>query len=372
MILPGRGDADHQRGRSCIPKGLNTFQQYLVEEFVEDYQEGRLTRRQALNRIAAITGSMAAATAILAACAPPAQPAPTPTTAPQPTAPPAAPTPTAAQPTAAPTAAPTVAASPTAAPKPAGTPAAAPTVAVPPGVRVAANDPDLAEARDVSFPGRGGTTVLGYLAVPKGAGPFPAVLVCHENRGLLEHIKDVTRRLAKAGYVGLAVDLLSPDGGTERVPADQVPDRLGALSPDQMVQLFSDGIAYLRTLPSVRADRIGMTGFCFGGGVTWQVAIRVPDLDAAVPFYGPLPSPDQVGSIQAAILAIYAERDTRINSAIPPVEEALRANGKTFEKVIYPNTDHAFHNDTGPRYAPEAAQDAWRRTIAWFDRYLKG
>jgi carboxymethylenebutenolidase len=113
-----------------------------------------------------------------------------------------------------------------------------------------------------------------------------------------------------------------------------------------------------------------MVGFCFGGGVTWLVATQMPELLAAVPFYGPHPPVEDVPNIQAAVLAIYAGNDERINQGIPPIEEAMLANGKIYEKVIYPNTDHAFHNDTGPRYNAEAAQDAWSRTLAWFDNYV--
>jgi carboxymethylenebutenolidase len=113
-----------------------------------------------------------------------------------------------------------------------------------------------------------------------------------------------------------------------------------------------------------------MVGFCFGGGVTWQVATTMPELKAAVPFYGPPQPVEELPKINAAVLAIYGELDQRINQTIPVVEEAMLANGKTYEKAVYPGADHAFHNDTGSRYNPEAAQDAWRRTLDWFQRYL--
>jgi carboxymethylenebutenolidase len=222
----------------------------------------------------------------------------------------------------------------------------------------------------VEFPGED-ATLLGHLARPAGAGPFPAVLVCHENRGLTDHIRDVTRRVAMAGYVGLAVDLLSRQGGTPAVDSSQVPGVLSNTPPEQFVQDFSSGWRWLQSHPYVQADRVGMVGFCFGGGVTWRVAIGLPELRAAVPFYGPHPSTDEVADIQAAVLAIYAERDTRINQGIVGIEAAMQTGGKIYEKVIYPNADHAFHNDTGPRYNPEAAHDAWARTLAWFEQYLK-
>ncbi len=332
------------------PSGDPSLKQYLVDEFVEDYQEGRLSRRDLLKRLVAITGSVVAANTILAACAPPTA---APTLAPLATS------------TAEPTGVPTPAAAPTAAasPSPAATGAA--------GVTVSPNDPAI-QAEAVQFPGQG-ATIMAYLARPRGDGPFPAVLVCHENRGLQEHIKDVARRFAKENYVALAVDLLSRQGGTDKIadPA-QVPGILSNTPPEQLVGDFRSGLEYLRTLPYVSKDRAGMVGFCFGGGVTWRCATQMPELNAAVPFYGPNPPLEDVPKIQAAVLAIYAERDARITGASEAVEAAMRQNGKTFEKVVYPNADHAFFNDTGQRYAPEAARQAWARTLEWFQRYLRG
>lgn len=330
---------------------MTDFQRYLLEEFVEDYQEGLLTRREALKLLAGVTGSLALATSILAACAPPAQPA------------------TTSAPTAAPTAAPTTAPTNTAMPQ--ATATAAPIAATAPTATAAMSSGEI-EAGEVEFPGEGGVTLLGYLARPAGDGPFPVVLVCHENRGLTEHIKDVTRRVAQAGYVGLAVDLLSRQGGTAAISdSTQVPGLLSSAPPDQYVQDFTRGWRYLQQQPYVKADSVGMTGFCFGGGVTWRVAIGLPELRAAVPFYGPHPSADEVQDIQAAVLGIYAERDQRITGGVETIEAAMQANNKVYEKMIYPDTDHAFHNDTGPRYNAAAAQDAWAKTLAWFDQYLK-
>ena len=334
---------------------MNEFQRYLVEEFVEDYQERRLSRREALKLIASITGSLIAAHTFLAACAPSPQTAPT-----------ALPTST-APPTDAPTLSPTSAPEPTAPP----TPAEASASATAPSLSgtVSPEDPAI-EAAPVQFPDEG-ATLMGYLARPIGDGPFPVVLVCHENRGLTEHIRDVTRRLAKAGYVALAVDLLSRQGGTEAVGSEEVPGVLGNMPPDQFVQDFLSGWRYLQDQSFAQADRVGMVGFCFGGGVTWRVATEMPELKAAVPFYGPHPSVDAVPNINAAVLAVYAGRDQRINQGIPAMEAAMQQNNKVYEKVIYPDADHAFHNDTGSRYNPEAARDAWARTLAWFERYLK-
>jgi len=324
---------------------MNIFQQYLVEEFAEDYQEGRLSRREALKLIASVTGGVLLANTILAGCTPPEATliaATTNTTSSG--APPEA----------------TVTSAATEAPGENPT-EPAPTEAAPSGAF---------EGQDIQFPGED-ATLTGYLARPAGDGPFPVVLVCHENRGLTEHIKDVTRRLAQAGYVALAVDLLSRQGGTSAFASDEVPGTLGNISPDQFVADFRSGWEYLKTLPFAQADRVGMVGFCFGGGVTWLMATRMPELRAAVPFYGPHPPVEDVPNIQAAVLGIYAGNDQRINQGIPPIEEAMAQNGKIYEKVIYPGTDHAFHNDTGSRYNPEAATDAWRRTLEWFERYVR-
>jgi carboxymethylenebutenolidase len=139
------------------------------------------------------------------------------------------------------------------------------------------------ETADIEFPGEG-ATLLGTFSKPAGDGPFPVILVCHENRGLTEHIKDVTRRLAQAGYVALAVDLLSRQGGTSELSSDQVPGILGNTPPDQFVSDFRSGYNYLMTVPGAEAERLGMVGFCFGGGVTWLMATRMPELRAAVLF----------------------------------------------------------------------------------------
>jgi len=362
-------------------RDLNHLQRYLVEEYVEDYQEGAMTRRRALKYIATVMGSLAVANTVLAGCAPP--PAPAPTAAPHSTAAPPTAQPTAVVAKAAATTPPLVAASPTPAQIAAtatqavlATVATTPTptsgaIPVPAGVRVPADDPAV-EAGAVTFPGEG-LSVIGYQARPKGNGPFPAIVVAHENRGLTDYIQDVTRRLAKAGYVALAVDLLSRQGGTAKVtdPA-QIPAALSAASPDELAGHYLAGIRYLKGLSFVQKDRIGMTGFCFGGGMTWLTAVKSPDLKAAVPYYGPNPPLEGVPNITAAVLAIYGENDQRINAGIPAIEEAMKKNNKVFEKIIYPGAAHAFHNDTGRNYHPEAAENAWKRTLEWFARYVKG
>ncbi len=339
---------------------MNSYQRYLVEEFAEEYQEGRMSRREALRLIASVLGGLALAQTFLAGCtpAPAATPDATTTSTPLPE-----PTHTrAADPTAAPasTASPThLAEATTAAP-------ATPTAAV--SGPVSPDDPAVI-AGDLQFPGEG-ASLAGYLARPSAGGPAPVILVCHENRGLTDHIRDVTRRLAKSGYVALAVDLLSRLGGTAAVGNANVPGALGNTAAEQFTQDFRSGWLYLGTLDYARAEQVGMVGFCFGGGVTWQAATQLPELKAAVPFYGPHPDVSAVPAIQAAVLAIYAERDQRINQGIPAIEAAMQANGKIFEKVIYPDADHAFHNDTSARYNAAAAQAAWARTLDWFGRYV--
>jgi carboxymethylenebutenolidase len=324
---------------------LNWLQRYLAEEYVEDYQEGALTRRQALKFISAVMGNEAEAKTLLSASEPPA---------------PLVPTPEYTRALANRLVLATTATSETPTPAP-----------VPAGVNVPANDPSL-DVRDLTFPGAG-LDLVAYLAKPKGDGPFPAILVCHENRGLTDHIKDVARRVAKAGYVALAVDLLSSEGGTDKVsdPA-QIPGILSNTPPDELAGYFLSAIDYLQSQPDVKKDQLGMVGFCFGGGMTWLVSTKAPQLKAAVPFYGPNPPLDAVPNIRAAVLAIYGENDQRINAGIPAIEEAMRENGKVFEKVIYPGASHAFHNDTGRNYNPEAAVDAWARTLGWFQKYVKG
>jgi carboxymethylenebutenolidase len=230
------------------------------------------------------------------------------------------------------------------------------------------DDPDI-QAGPVEIPAAD-ATLLGYLARPSAEGVYPIALVCHENRGLTGHIQDVTRRFAKAGYVGLAMDLLSRQGGTAAVGEDNVPGALSNISPEQFAQDFQSGYQYLQGQAFAQPGQVGMVGFCFGGGVTWLVATRMPELKAAVPFYGPPPPVEEVPNIQAAVLAIYGENDTRINQSIPAMEAAMAANGKIFETIVYPGADHAFHNDTGSRYNPEAAQDAWARTLEWFGQYV--
>jgi carboxymethylenebutenolidase len=200
----------------------------------------------------------------------------------------------------------------------------------------------------------------------------PGVVVIHENRGLVDHTKDVARRLAKIGYVALAADLASGAGGTDKVadPA-QVSALLGQATPEQLVAMPAAGVRYLASLPAARADRIGAVGFCFGGGVTWRLATQVPDLRAVIPFYGSNPPLEDVPKIRAAVLAFYGALDSRVDAGIPAMRDALDRAKVVYDMVVEPDAAHAFFNDTAPSYNAAAAQDAWTRLQAWFGRYLK-
>lgn len=314
---------------------LNPDQKYFVEEFYEDYREGLLTRREFVRRVAFITGSMAATVATMGAlgCTPEELPPPT---AEMPTAQPAenlTPVPDAQSP-----------------------------LSVPVG------DPSV-RATDVAIRSQG-EEISAYLAQPAEDGVYPAVLVCHENRGLTAHIRDVARRFARAGYVSLAIDLLSREGGTDALDRDQIPGLLSNAPADRHVGDFKAGFDYLRTLESVDGERIGMTGYCFGGGVTWDTATAIPELKAAAPYYGRGPALSRVGDIRAAVLGVYAENDSRINASINALQVALDNAGVTYQFNIYPGVDHAFHNDTGSRYVEEQATQAWQDTLDWFETYL--
>ena len=246
------------------------------------------------------------------------------------------------------------------------------TVACPADASVPADAPDL-NASDVQFNGDAGP-IFGHLAYPKTNDPqnLPGVIVVHENRGLVEHIKDVTRRVARAGFVGLGVDLLSRQGGTQQFPdAVSQMNAYANTTPDQRRADLISGIAYIRSLTFVQPTRIGTVGFCAGGGNVWDLAVNVPELSAAVAFYGtPLPPVEQLATIQSPVLGMYAELDRALTLRTPPVITAMITQQKTFAFRIYQGVGHAFHNDTGPAYDPWAACDAWGQTIAWFNKFL--
>ena len=220
-----------------------------------------------------------------------------------------------------------------------------------------------------------GATIMAYMAQPVGgAGSAPkysAVMISHENRGTGPHYEDVARRFAKAGYVGISLDLLSRQGGTAAVPANNVGGFIsGNGAPERFVEDFRAAMAYLRQQPFVDGTRIGMTGYCFGGGVTLNVAAKEPSLRAAVPYYGTPSFPNDLKNAKAAVLGVYGENDTRVNASIPTVEAALKAAGAPFQAKLYPGAGHAFYNDTGGSYHEGAATAAWKDTLEWFGKYL--
>lgn len=213
-------------------------------------------------------------------------------------------------------------------------------------------------------------TMKGYLARPSAAGKYGAVVVIHENRGLNPHIEDVTRRVANAGFIALAPDALSETGGTP-ADADQARDLIGKLDMTKNLQRYIKAFDYLKLRPECNGH-LGCVGFCWGGAMANQLAVHVPDLKAAVAFYGRQPDAADVPKIKAAVQLHYAALDERVNAGIPAYEEALKKAGTTYELYMYENAQHAFHNDTaGPRYNEAAAKLAWTRTIKFFHDKLK-
>lgn len=232
--------------------------------------------------------------------------------------------------------------------------------------QVAGDDPRI-NARYVEIPSpQGNGTVRGYLVTPsKPKGKLPTVLVIHENRGLNPHIADIARRLALDNFIAFAPDALFSLGG---YPGDE--DKARELFPklDQTKtrEDFVAAAAYLKALPEGNG-KVGATGFCYGGGVTNFLATRIPDLAAAVPFYGSQPAAEDVAKIKAPLLIHYAGTDERINAGWPAYETALKSAGTKYEAYIYPGVQHGFNNDTTPRYDEAAAKLAWQRTIKFFN-----
>jgi carboxymethylenebutenolidase len=225
--------------------------------------------------------------------------------------------------------------------------------------------------RYVEYPSPGGNagTMRGYLVQPAGAGPFPAVLVIHENRGLNPYIEDVARRLGVAGFLALAPDGLSPAGG---YPGNDDDGRALQAKLDQ-AKLRTDmvnGARWLKAHASA-TGKLGCTGFCWGGGTTNQVAVELSgDLQAGVPYYGAAPDADAVARIRAPLQIHYAEQDPRINGMWPAFEAALKAHAVPYEMHMYAGTQHGFHNNSTPRFHEAAAKLAWERTLAHFRKHL--
>lgn len=235
---------------------------------------------------------------------------------------------------------------------------------------IAPNDPSLSSEM-TQYPGKTGN-VKAYLARPKNGNRLGAVIVIHENRGLNDHIKDVARRLAKEGFAALAPDLLSRAGGTDQFKvSDEATQAIGKLSRDGVVEDLLSAVDYLKKQSFVNG-RIGVVGFCWGGGQSLNFATKSKDLSAAIVYYGRNPDPlDQVQNIPCALLGNYGEDDPNIVAGVEPLKEALKKYGKSFDIKVYPGAKHAFNNNTNPdRYHPEAAKDAWARTANLFKKQL--
>jgi carboxymethylenebutenolidase len=231
------------------------------------------------------------------------------------------------------------------------------------------DDPTL-RAEYVQYPGATGD-IRAYSARPKDAAKRPGVVVIHENRGLNPHIEDVARRVAREGYIVVAPDALSPFGGTPQNP-DEARPLFQKLDREANIKNFVGAVQYLKTDPQ-STGKVACMGFCWGGGVTNQVAVNAPDLVAAVPFYGTQPAAEDVPKIKAKMLIHYAGNDDRINAGIPAFEEALKKASIDYKIFMYEGAGHAFFNDTNPSsYKKDAADLAWNRTIAFFKEKLKG
>lgn len=229
-------------------------------------------------------------------------------------------------------------------------------------------DPDILPEY-LTYPSpKGHGQVRGYLVRPAKKEKAPAVVVVHENRGLNPYIEDVARRLAKAGFVAFAPDGLSSVGGYPGND-DKGRELQQKVDPQKLMNDFFAAIEWMKAHPAA-TGKVGITGFCYGGGVSNAAAVAYPELSAAVPFYGRQPNAEDVPRIKAPLLLHYGELDTAINEGWPAYEQALKAANKTYEAYIYPGANHGFHNDSTPRYDQAAANLAWERTLAWFNRYL--
>jgi carboxymethylenebutenolidase len=318
---------------------MNEIERYLVEEIAVDHADGLLSRREALRRLAMFGLTAATASSLLAACAK--ESPPTTTTA---------------------SAAPTAAAPGSAAPTAAASAPAAASATAPPSL------PQSLPTEAISFAGpEGRKLIAGWAAA---AQPRGAVLVIHENKGLTDHIRHVAGRFAAVNYSALALDLLSAEGGTASLgePANATA-ALGKVAPERFVADMRAGLGELaRRAPKVK---LGAIGFCFGGSMMWRLAAaKDPRLAAAVPFYGPMPEGTDFTGSKTAVLAVFAEKDARVNATRDAAKAALEKARLTHEIVDYPGVDHAFFNDTGPRYDAAAATQAWAKVLAWFGRHL--
>jgi len=248
---------------------------------------------------------------------------------------------------------------------------AQPPQACPAGVQVPINTPDIV-AQDIEFAGEA-SKIFAHFAYPRQMnGPEPGLIVIHENRGLVEHIKDVCRRAARAGFVAIAPDLLSRQGGVQAFPEPtQQTAAYGRTTVEQRRADLISTLDYLKFSPLCQFVRIGATGFCAGGQNTWDLAVHLEELAVAVPFYGAPPATDDIQRIQAPVLAIYADRDRALTARMAPAMTELLARQKRFGFQVYEGVGHAFVNDTGANYNATAACEAWAQAMTFCNKWLR-
>jgi carboxymethylenebutenolidase len=312
-----------------ILANVSGLQRYIAEEIATDHVDGLLTRREAMRRLGLLGLTATAASALIAACGNEAKRD-------------------------------TAGSSTGTAP---GSTSSGTAPSTPPGMDKAL------PTQPVTWAGPNGVLQGAWAAAPDARG---GVLVIHENRGLNDWVRSVAGRFAGVGYSALAIDLLSEEGGTAKVGGEaEAQTALGNIaksSPERLVADLKSGVVELQS--RVPDKKLAVVGFCFGGGLVWQLlASGEPQLAAAVPFYGPLPDNPDFGGSKAAVLAIYGGLD-KITSSKDAAEAALKKAGLVNDIVVEPNADHAFFNDTGPRYNPTAAADAWPKVLDWFGRYV--
>jgi carboxymethylenebutenolidase len=286
-----------------------------LKEAYREYQDGRISRREFMQKAVVITGSLAAANSLLVALAPTA----------------------------------------------------------PVSAQVSPSDPAIL-THNVEYQGKAGP-ISAYLARPIKAGRYPGIIVIHENQGLTDHIRDIARRLAKDGFVALAPDFLSRQGGTMKAnPKGGGLSNIRELVPWQTVAEDTEsGFTYLKVLPDVRADKQALIGFCWGGEMTFAAATKIKTLDAAIVFYGRSPNPlDLVKDIRAPVMAHYGEKDEGVNKGLDETVAAMKKFNKVYDHKIYSGAQHAFNNDTNPsRYHTQAAKEAWDRTLSFLKKNLQ-
>ncbi len=225
---------------------------------------------------------------------------------------------------------------------------------------------------EIQYPS-GNFSITASLSLPSDSGPAPGVIVIHENRGLNDHTRDVARRLAAAGYVALAPDLLSRKGGTAATDSpDHARTLIREIAVEEAIQDLLAGHEYLKKRPELRGQKVGSVGFCWGGARSFLLATADSELAASVIFYGSTPEHQKLDAIECPVLGFYGELDRRITSKVEETAQAMKSRNKSYEYKIYAGADHAFFNDTrAERYHEEAAQDAWKQMLAFFERNLK-